>query len=252
MVMNKSIALWAHPRSMSTSVERSFRERGDCACHHEPFMYFHYLVKFGIPYPGFDPENERPRDLHQIAEMLITKPEGLDHVFFKDMSYYIIDQLEALKLFMEQITSIFLIRDPRFSLASYAHLDPKFSLQEAGLEAQWNHYSWLKKNGIPVMVIEAETISTNPQNSMMMMLDFAGLPFIPEMLSWEEGRIPNDWIQAKAWHKNSLTSTGFNQLTNRDPDTVFEKAQQALPHLDEYLKHHQPYYEKLKAAAIKI
>ena len=80
--MNNIIALWAHPRSMSTSVERSFRERGDCACHHEPFMYFHYLVKFGTPYPGFDPENERPRDLHQIAEMLISKALGLDNVFF--------------------------------------------------------------------------------------------------------------------------------------------------------------------------
>ena len=33
------IALWSHPRSMSTAFERIMRSRGDLDCLHEPFMY---------------------------------------------------------------------------------------------------------------------------------------------------------------------------------------------------------------------
>ena len=37
------IALWVHPRSMSTAIERIMRERGDLDCLHEPFMYYYYV-----------------------------------------------------------------------------------------------------------------------------------------------------------------------------------------------------------------
>ena len=37
------IALWSHPRSMSTAFERIMRARGDLDCLHEPFMYDYYI-----------------------------------------------------------------------------------------------------------------------------------------------------------------------------------------------------------------
>ncbi|MEZ5772185.1 MAG: hypothetical protein R3D61_11380 [Defluviimonas denitrificans] len=37
------IAMWSHPRSMSTAIERIMRERGDLDCLHEPFMYDYYV-----------------------------------------------------------------------------------------------------------------------------------------------------------------------------------------------------------------
>jgi hypothetical protein len=37
--MHPLIALWSHPRSMSTAIERVMRERGDLDCAHEPFLY---------------------------------------------------------------------------------------------------------------------------------------------------------------------------------------------------------------------
>ncbi|MDH3659971.1 MAG: hypothetical protein OEU92_08075 [Alphaproteobacteria bacterium] len=39
------IALWCHPRSMSTAIERIMRERGDCRCFHEPFLYDYYVAR---------------------------------------------------------------------------------------------------------------------------------------------------------------------------------------------------------------
>ena len=256
MVMPKNIALWSHPRSMSTSVERCFRERGDCYCHHEPFMYFYYLEKHGTPYPGFDPEGNRPRQLDDIATMVSRRPKdddhGYDHLFFKDMSYYIVDNLSRLMPVMSKLVSIFLIRDPRLSLASYGKLDPDFSLDEGGLEAQWFHLEALKKAGLKTLVIDAANISAHPSATMKLIWDFAEIPFIDHALSWKASRLPADWEQAKAWHQGSIESTGFSQPDGRDPDDVFETVAATMPILNDYLAHHQPFYDRLKEHAIKM
>lgn len=256
MVALKNIALWSHPRSMSTSVERSFRERGDCYCHHEPFMYFYYLEKHGTAYPGFDPEDNRPRQLDDIVQLVTGQSpagrQGHDHIFFKDMSYYIVDHLDLLMPQLAELVSIFLIRDPRMSLASYGKLDPGFTLEEGGLEAQWQHFQRLQEAGLPTLVIEAESISENPATAMKVMCDFAQIPFLPEALSWPAGCLPDDWEQAKAWHQGSISSTGFSPPDDRDPDAVFSKAAAALPKLHDYLDHHQPYYDQLKQQAVQI
>ncbi|MCO5125978.1 MAG: hypothetical protein M9957_01250 [Rhodobacteraceae bacterium] len=46
------IAMWSHPRSMSTAIERIMRERGDLDCLHEPFMY-DYCAPPGSPDAAF-------------------------------------------------------------------------------------------------------------------------------------------------------------------------------------------------------
>jgi hypothetical protein len=40
---HRILALWAHPRSLSTVLERVFIERGDFAVMHEPFSVVYYL-----------------------------------------------------------------------------------------------------------------------------------------------------------------------------------------------------------------
>ena len=251
MVEMRIIGLWSHPRSVSTSIERCFRERGDCRCHHEPFMYYYYLERQRALYPNFNPEEGRPRTWQDIATMLSSPAADGEppHIFFKDMSYYIDNRLDDLEPFLRQTVPIFLIRDPRFSLASYARLDPAFSLAEAGLEAQWQQHEWFRHEGITPMVIEAETINANPEQSVRAMCDFAGLPFIRDALTWDSTTIPADWYQVSAWHQSSMDSTGFSAPDERDPDRVFEKAAAAVPHLREYLRHQWPYYKNLRALA---
>ena len=41
--MNDIIALWTHPRSISTAFERVMIERGDFNVLHEPFSYLYYV-----------------------------------------------------------------------------------------------------------------------------------------------------------------------------------------------------------------
>lgn len=251
MVEMRIIGLWSHPRSMSTSIERSFRERGDCRCHHEPFMYYYYLERERALYPNFNPEPGRPRQWQDITAMLSAPPATGEppHIFFKDMSYYIDDRLEELSSFMAVTVPIFLIRDPRFSLASYARLDPAFSLAEGGLERQWKQFQWFQENNIPAMVIEAETVNAMPEVAVRAMCEFADIPFIKDALTWDQSTIPEDWHQVSAWHQSSMNSTGFAPPDDRDPDAVFSKAVTATPHLKDYLAHHLPFYENLKALA---
>jgi hypothetical protein len=46
--MNPIIFLWAHPRSMSTAIERVMREGGDLDCLHEPFLRYYYLERVNL------------------------------------------------------------------------------------------------------------------------------------------------------------------------------------------------------------
>ena len=49
--MNPIIFLCAHPRSMSTAIERIMRERGDLDCLHEPFLHYYYFWQtLGLDY----------------------------------------------------------------------------------------------------------------------------------------------------------------------------------------------------------
>ena len=41
--MHPIIALWTHPRSISTAFERVMMERGDLKILHEPFSYLYYV-----------------------------------------------------------------------------------------------------------------------------------------------------------------------------------------------------------------
>ncbi len=255
MVEQKNIALWSHPRSMSTTVERYFRERGDCECHHEPFMYYYYVKKNGKLYPGFEPENDRPCDLDAIAKMvsrpLANEPQ-VHHIFFKDMSYYITEHLEHLQDVMKNLVSIFLIRDPRLSFASYGKLDSNFSREEGGLKAQWQHYDFLKKKGQNPIVIDAATIMSSPQKAMKLICDFAGIAFIEDALTWSADQKPADWEQAKTWHAGVINSTGFSPPQKINADKVFQDAVSALPKLQDYLDYHEPYYQRLKQDEIVI
>ena len=43
MDRHRILAIWAHPRALSTALERVFIERGDFAVMHEPFSVVYYL-----------------------------------------------------------------------------------------------------------------------------------------------------------------------------------------------------------------
>jgi len=238
---------------MSTAVERVMRERGDCTCFHEPFMYDYYLGRAVRTMPHFEPEPDRPRHYEDIRDAL-TEASERRPVFFKDMSYYVVPRLFDDDHFTARIRSVFLIRDPRRSIPSYYRLDPEVTLEEIGLEAQWRHLEWLhRRQGRAPLVLQAEQVRVSPAKAMALLWREAGLSYMPEALSWKGDLLPDGWGDVAGWHESVSRSDGIGgEADEPDPQQVFDAAAQTAPRLGAYLDHHWPYYERLGDLARRI
>ncbi len=236
-------ALWCHPRSVSTAFERVMRERGDLAVLHEPFMYHYYSG--GRSFPGFEPDPDHPTGYDDIREMIRGRAAD-GPVFFKDMAYYVLDEIGRDAGFAREMTHAFLVRDPAEAVVSYARVDPEMSREEIGFEAQWRLYVTLCGFGIAPRVILSETLRRAPEATMAAYWEAAGLPPVPEALTWDR-TVPEGWESVQAWHRKAITS---GRIRAPEPPG---KALRALEDLGEpytgHAAHHRPFYEKLRAVA---
>jgi len=243
------IALWAHPRSMSTAFERIMRERGDCSCFHEPFLYDYYVERSVREMPMLEVEPGEPQTYEAVREKLLRLSES-GPVFIKDMSYYVVPRIFDDTEFSDRLTNAFLIRDPRRSILSYHKLDPEVTSDEIGLEAQWRHFSFLRKRlGTAPPVIEAERVQADPKGMMRAFWRKTGLPDKPEALDWQSEETPKDWQAVEGWHRKVLASDGIAPPRG-DPKHDFERAAKETPRLRELLARHEPFYDKLKAFSL--
>ena len=248
--MHPVIAMWAHPRSMSTAIERIMRERGDVDCLHEPFLYYYYEHLRKKPLPHFAPESGRPGGFDEVVAHIMERAE-VGTVFFKDMSYYVVPEIFKHAGLVGGIRHLFLIRDPRKTIISYHKLDPGVTCEEIGLEAQWTMYEWITGlTGKPPMVIEAESVQRDPVAIIGGIWRRLGLSMVEHAFTWSEQSIPDDWRQVSEWHGQAVSSSGIARPADEDREAVeerFERAAQNHSVLREYLAHHWPYYLKLKS-----
>ncbi len=246
--MHAIIALWCHPRSMSTAIERIMRARGDCTCFHEPFLYDYYVNRAVRPLPHFDEEQTKPVRYEDIRQSILDAARD-QTVFIKDMSYYIVPGLFDDPDFSDLLTNVFLIRDPERSILSYFKLDPDVSLEEIGLEAQWRHFQWLEERGAHPFVIEAEAVQADPQGIIADFWQRVGLSHAPHAFEWQADSLPEDWKDVAGWHDNVSGSKGIAPPKPQKGGMTFADAVAKAPHLQDYLDHHRVFHEKLKAAA---
>ncbi len=248
--MHKLIALWSHPRSMSTAFERIMRERGDLTCAHEPFMYDYYVHRKMREMPGFDVRPDHPVSYAAIRDSLVAQAaEG--PVFFKDMAYYVVPQIYDDPEFMARVTHCFLIRHPLATVLSYYKLDNAVTSEEIGIEAQWQLYETLNAAGHNPVVVDAETVRANTRGTMALLWERIGLGWRNEAFDWQE--VPEDWHQVGAWHEDASTSSGIRGADAEEmlrKELEFETLEAEVPHLRTYLDHHLPYYQKLSAQAL--
>ncbi|MFK7938131.1 MAG: hypothetical protein AB8B82_02035 [Roseovarius sp.] len=249
--MHPIIALWSHPRSMSTAMERVMRERGDLDCAHEPFMYDYYVHHGRKPFAMFDVQADQPVAYPDIRDHLLKRAETRP-VFFKDMSYYVWEQVLADPAFSARLVNCFLIRNPVASIPSYFKLDPEASLEEIGLEAQYLHYSGLVERGETPVVINANDVRRDVKGVMTALWSAIDLPYVDAAFDWQRPT-PEDWQQVEGWHGNVSEASGIKPLTQADLDAQqerFEQMAQEHPKMRAYLAHHLPYFEALKGHAI--
>lgn len=245
------IALWSHPRSMSTAFERIMRSRGDLDCLHEPFMYDYYINRSTKEMPLFDAKDDHPRSYDAIRDMILARAEK-GPVFFKDMSYYVMPHMLADDVFFDRLTHSFLVRDPRASILSYAKLDPGMLLDEIGLEAQWRHAeAVMTRTGRPPVVMRSESVQADPAGQMARYWRAVGLDQRPEALQWSDPA-PADWQQVQGWHGDVMASSTIRPITPEQQartEAEFEKLAADEPKFRGFLAHHLPFYQRLLAQA---
>lgn len=249
--MHPIIALWSHPRSMSTATERLMRERGDLDCLHEPFMYDYYVHRQRRVMPHFEAQDDHPTAYADIRDMLLARAEA-GPVFFKDMSYYVMPHILEDRAFGDRLRNCFLIRNPVASVASYYKLDPEVTLEEIGLAAQWRHFEGLAARGDSPPVIRAEDVRADPEGVMAALWQRLGLPYRAEAFDWQR-ETPADWAQVEGWHADVSQSREIRPLTAEDlraQEETFAALARKAPHLRDYVAHETPFYERLAAHAL--
>lgn len=238
------VALWSHPRSMSTAMERIMRERGDFTCFHEPFMYLYYVGDAKKVMPHFHVPDGTPTSYHDIRAMLITAARK-GPVFFKDMSYYILDRMQEDSEFTDRITHTFLIRDPAKSIISYHKLDPDFSLEEVGIETQFHHFQWLQQTyGTIPTVMEAVDVQEDTEGMIRAYCAAIGVEHLPHALEWGN-EVPKDWESVTEWHGDVIASGGIQKDDDKTSGPLTEPLS-TDPRLKAFYDHHHPFFEAMQ------
>lgn len=204
---SRVLALWSAPRTVSTAFERMMRERGDHQVVFEPFSA-HYYFSARRRSARFDGELT-PRPEHDfdaiLADLLERTRRG--PVFIKDMAYHVIDRADDG--FLARFRHTFIIRHPRFAVASLARIWPDFTVEEAGFGALRRLFDAVtEREGTVPTVIDGEDLLADPRRVVAAWCEATDLPYRPEALTWEPGRVEG-WEAWAPWTETVERSGGL-------------------------------------------
>jgi hypothetical protein len=235
----KYINLISGPRNISTALMYSFAQRPDTIVYDEPF-YAVYLHKSGAIHPGMPEIFASQSTDEKVICKDIFREWRKPVVFIKNMAHHI----EVLdKGFLKETINVFLIRDPKQIIASYAEVIEKPEMRDIGIQYAFELFEELQKQGASPVVIDSGYIVENPQSVLTSLCDKIGVAFTEQMLNWSAGPKPYDGVWAPHWYANVHRSTGFEKQTT---------SSRPLPErLTSLYERAAFYYEKLKSFALR-
>ena len=204
------IAMWSGPRNISTAMMRSWENREDTVVIDEP-LYGPYLDKTKKEHPMFEEIiKHQGRDEQTIINHLTKDrlPKNKSIYYQKHMSHHLIDLTNIS--WIKELTNIFLIRDPRYVLASYLRKHEHPTPEDLGYPQQLALFNYLKsKHRETPIVLEAKDILRNPEGMLKLLCTKIGIDFDSKMLTWPKGYRETDGIWASHWYNRVIESTGF-------------------------------------------
>lgn len=216
----------------------SFAQRPDTVVIDEPF-YAYYLNETGIVHPGREEVlNSQSQSQYSVRMQLETMPHEI--LFLKNMAHHmaLMDQS-----FVEHVTNLFLIRNPKQIIASYANVIEKPTLKDIGIAYQHDLFTRLLAQGRHPVVLDTGLLLKDPESVLKQACERIGIPFFREMLTWPAGPKPYDGVWAPYWYSNVHRSTGFEmQATSERP---------LPPGLHDLNEQAQFYYEALSPFALR-
>jgi hypothetical protein len=236
--MAKPIALWAVPRSLSTAFERVFVERDDFEVLHEPFSASYYYGEGRLSDRFSDVEPEAQYNYENVLQDVLKPREK--RVFVKDMAYHAKGLLSPE--FASNFVNTFIIRDPKYVIASLYKMWPDFTLEETGFEHVYDLFRYASEvNGEEAVVVDAMSFSENPAGILAAYCERLDIPFDRGSLSWESREV-EEWEMWDEWHDEAQQSTGIERAERKNPALSRD--------LQQIYDYCLPYYYQLAAGVI--
>ena len=237
----KRIHLISGPRNISTALMYSFGNRQDTSIIDEPLYAYYLSTHPDIDHPGTDEVlRSQSQSLDDVLSKVIFGAYDTDNVFIKNMAHH----LDGVDLsFLSELTNVFLIRNPRQLIASFAQVISSPTLLDIGIQVEYEIFEYLRGKGQKCIVLDSNEVLKNPKYVLMQLCDEIGINFEPNMLHWSAGPRKEDGIWAKYWYHNVHRSSGF--LKQSTSSRAFPE--ELLPLLQKAMK----YYDLLYAYSIK-
>lgn len=220
----------------------AFAQRPDTSVVDEP-LYAHYLSTAGeaVAHPG-RPEilESQEREGQRVIEEVLFGDYPAEVVLFKQMTHHL---FHLSWDFLAQMHNIMLIRDPREIIASYAKVIPYPTMQDVGVELQYELFQHLQQIDRLDAVVDARELLLDPASVLHQLCERLEIPFDEGMLHWKAGPRPEDGVWAKYWYHRVHRSTGFQPYVERKIELP--------PHLERLAEQCRPYYEALYPYALK-
>lgn len=232
------LALWSAPRCRSTAFARMMAERNDRVVVHEPFSL---VVDFGEVKVGDRVAHTEQDVLAALRLIAADRP-----VFFKDTTDFHYPALLADQEFLAAATHTFIIRHPAEAIASHHALNPDLGRDEIGFARLHEIFTAVRAaTGRTPVVIDSDDLLDRPADTVRAYCAAVGIPFMPDALNWQPG-MRSEWQGTSRWHESTSRTGGFTRGSRGGAELVA-----ANPALGAYLDYHLPYYELLRAAALR-
>ena len=213
-------------------------ERSDVLALHEPLEGLVYIGPLDIGARRFE-------SAASLLRWLLDEVDG--HVFMKEtMSPPVAELVRSNERFLAEAQHAFLIRRPEEIATSFLALEGDLRIHETGVEALHEMYTAVRDAGGGPVVVDSDDLVRRPEATMRSYCEAVGLPFAPDSLSWESGVRP-EWERTARWHEEASASTGFVRPADRDRHGL-----SADPEVVAFTAAHQPYYDRLYEARLRI
>ena len=167
----KIINLISGPRNLSTALMYSFSQRPDTKVIDEPF-YAHYLDTTGIDHPGRkETLMSMSTDINKVLDNIFNN-NNCEILFLKNMAHH----HQQMDLgFLENMTNLFLVRNPKQLIASFAQVISSPKMQDIGLKKSWELFNKIEYQN-PV-VLDSAQILKDPKSLLSKLCDNLGINF---------------------------------------------------------------------------
>jgi hypothetical protein len=232
------INLISGPRNISTALMYSFAQRADTTVLDEPF-YAVYLSKSNADHPGRDLVLKSQSTSEEEVRSMIERSQD-SVVFIKNMAHH----MEVLSSpWIKGAVNVFLIRDPKQIIASYAEVIDTPVMRDIGIEYQHQLFEALIRRHENFAVVDSGLLLQDPPKVLEKLCNRCAIGFDPKMLAWPTGPKSYDGVWAPFWYDNVHRSSGFQKQ---------QTSSREFPnHLEGLYAQAKRYYEKLLPFSLK-